>query len=93
MKYNDGRLIEKRKFKHIKRVIEERFNGVSVHYIKILGEWRDPVTGKMIEDNNLKYEVTVYKEEKKFFLDLKEELKSAFDQKDVYIIKTKVESI
>ena len=91
MRYNDGRLIEKRKFDTLKDMIAEKFSGVSVHYIRIAGEWKDPYTGRVFKDESIKYEVAVDKKEEKFFLDLKEKMKDIFKQKDIYLLRTTVD--
>ncbi len=93
LRYNNGKVIEKDKFERIKRMISDEFDGVSVHYIKILGEWKDPVTGRIFKDDNLKYEVTVDEKEEKFFSKLKDTMKSMFGQKDIYMIRTLIESL
>ncbi len=93
IRYNDGRPIEKEKFDTVKDIIAGRFSGVSVHYINIAGEWKDPSTGKIFKDDSLKYEVTVDDKEEEFFSDLKEKMKEIFEQKDIYLIRTRVDSL
>ena len=93
LKHNNGKAVDDTKFERVKKMIGDEFDGVSVHYIKILGEWKDPTTGRVFRDDNLKYEVTVDNKEEKFFSELKTTMKAMFGQKDIYMIMTVVESL
>lgn len=93
IRYNDGRPIEKKKFDDVKDIIAKKFSGVSVHYVKIAGEWKDPATGKIFKDDSLKYEVTVDEKEDEFFSVLKDKMRKIFEQKDIYLLRTRVDSL
>jgi hypothetical protein len=89
-RYNDGRPIEPEKYLVTRREIAARFGALTVLPQPVLGEWTHEQV--RYEDVNLRILVDVEdtSENAEFFSQLKQRLKSRFQQLDIWIISYEV---
>ena len=90
--YNDGSPIDAVKYRFVKNKVIEKYGAISIHPATISGTWVDTVTNKVFFDNCYRYEVVVDKnDENEFFFEtLKKELKTLFNQHEIFMIHTEV---
>ena len=83
--YNDGRSIERAKFRQTNLELLERFAGTTADVIRAIGTWK--YRGTIYEDKlvRLIIDVPALESADDFFRDYKETLKSRFQQIDIWI--------
>lgn len=84
-RYNDGRPIERRKFRQTNLELVERFLGTTVDVITAIGTWK--YRGTLYEDKLVRLIIDVPATESAddFFRQYKQTLKTRFEQIDIWI--------
>lgn len=77
----------------IEKKIQDRFGGISTHMAIVKGVWVHPKSSKVYRDDCYRYEVVVEnnKKNKKFFIGLKEELKTLLNQHEIFMICSEID--
>lgn len=93
--YNDGSLIEPNKYREVKNKIISKFGAVSLHPPNVEGSWIHPASKELYENVCCRFEITVddIEDNNNFFIQLKEELKTLFQQHEIYMIATPIKQI
>lgn len=90
--YNDGTPVEAEKFQELQEVLLNRFDGLTFFPQPNKGFWK--MAGVTYRDEIVVYRVITSTDGARAFLeDIKEELKAAFDQKEILIIERDVDAL
>ncbi|MBI3922136.1 MAG: hypothetical protein HY318_12015 [Armatimonadetes bacterium] len=89
--YNDGRPVDKHKFRETRDELIERFGAVSTDSVIVSGHWL--YKGTLYEDKLIRIRIDAVESEevRQFITQYKEILKERFEQFDVYITAQQIE--
>jgi hypothetical protein len=87
LRYNDGSPVEQEKFVETRRELLHQFSGLTLDFVPVTGYWTGPA-GAVVEDELVRLVVDVpdTPENRRFFVEWKEELKERFRQLDIWIV-------
>jgi hypothetical protein len=93
LRYNDGTPVETRKFRELQQRLLEEFGGVTYFPQPNEGLWQ--MGDVVYQDEIVIYRVIAKKRRpaRRFLLQLKEDLKSSFKQKEILIVERDVETL
>lgn len=91
--YNDGSPVEAEKFQRLQEELLDRFEGLTFFPQPNEGFWK--MAGVTYRDEIVIYRVITVAEEdaRQFLADLKEQMKSRFDQEEILIVERDVETL
>jgi hypothetical protein len=91
--YNDGRRIEGIKYRETYQEVFSQFGGCTIDNSPLLGRWIDPNTHQEYNEKNIAFWVICNDTyDSLYFLDnLKNKLKTRFDQKEIMIYSIKID--
>ena len=95
LRYNDKTLIEKVKFTEVYDELLKRFIGYTINPALLSGNWKSPETGRVYKDEeNLGLYIICEDcdSNKEFFTNLKEKLKKKFEQEDILMFCSTVQT-
>ena len=91
--YNDGTPIEGTKYRETYQEVITKFGGCTIDKSPLIGRWIDPNTQQEYNDKNIAFWVICddIHESLQFLSNLKDKLKSRFDQKEIIMYSIRVD--